>query len=824
MKKSFAISLFVLGGLFSAQQRIEVKSIKTNSPIDNAEITCNKKVVGKTNAKGIYNFNEKCRSIEVSAVGYYLEDADVTKKMVVYLTPEDKDINHISAVVISDKSDPKALALLKLVNDNYEKNSPNSLSSYAFKSYDKISLDLDKDSIDAFRSFNNERIDSLKQLPQFHKKDKKVKDSIRRIEISQLIGDSQMFLWERASEFLYSKKEGEKINILDNRVAGLKQPIYELLTLRSNRTRIPKEVKWDNKALYRFYLTDSIQIDGRENYVIKFREVNNKSQPNRRKFNGFIYIDKETYGIKKIQSDSKKLGEGFITSTWALHDEKWFLQEEDMKLRAGKIAFKTPKEQEKEFKNKKDKNKQKEEDKDSTEKKKFSNYVYLKSKYFDYESPIDDDPKRFKGYALDVKNTDGSQLHLYRQDSLNQRDLATYTKIDSVGKKYKLDQKVAILTNLVNGRIKVGMFNFDATKVVEYNKYEHLRLGMSVKLNEEFNKYISPDAYFAYGFRDHTWKYGLGVDFKTTLTRNSYFRVEYVNDVMASGRFSENLWSSRMRVMNSGINLNNQKYYHYDGYKISYEGDVTENFTVRVSAQRNNEKVKFEHNFAELGREFNNASTIVSLRYSPNSKSVMTPTGKLTFEQSYPEFYANYEQSYKALGGDFTFSRLDALATHRFTTKAGITNFMVYGGLVSGTAPIWHQFAMNGLSSGNEGYNFNITSFLGFATMQGGRYFNDRFVGGLVSQRLPFNFRTFGRNLSSFDVVYKGIIGNMKHPEIYQPQFERLNRLYQELGLEYNNFMSLPISLGFFYRVGYYQTSNFKDNFAVQLKFKLLGF
>lgn len=820
MKKSIAIALFTLGNFAWAQQRIEVRHSKTNAPVVGAEIVCQKKIVGKTNNKGVLTLQEKCRSIEVSAPGFYLEDAEVNKKTIVYLTPEDPDINHISAVTITDKSDPKALAILKKVNENYKNNSPNSLPSYTFKSYDKITFDLDQDSIKTYTDFNNHRLDSLKQLPEFYTKPKKVKDSLEAVYFSKLIGESKLFLWERVSEYLHSQNYGQKINILDNRMAGLNQPVYEFLALRSNRTRMPKEILEENRSLYRFFLTDSIEIDNRPTYVIRFREVNKKSQPHRRKFNGYIYIDQATYGIKKIESDSKKIGEGFITSVWTLYQDKWFLEKEDMKMRAGSFVFKDVKAEEENKKKKKEKSNEE----PKKEKIKFGNYIYMTSRYFGFQSPIEEDPKKFKGYSLDVVNSDGSLLNQYRQEPLTEREINTYTKIDSVGKKYKLDQKVNIARALFNGKLRYGIFDFDITKVIEYNNYERLRLGAAIKLNERFNKYISPDVYFAYGFGDHTWKYGLGVDIKTSLERHSFFRVEYADDVMASGRFNEVLWSTRMRIMNSGVNFNNRKYYHYNGFKLAYETDLGRSFVVKVSAKRMNERVKFEHDFADMGKDFNNTSTQITLRYSPNSKSMMTPSGKYMFEHTYPEVFVNYEKSYKALGGDFTFSKVDALVMHQHQSKLGLTNMMVYGGLVSGTAPIWHQFAMNGLSNGKEGLNYNITSFLGFATLEGGRYFNDRFVGGMISHRIPWYFKSFGKNVSSLDVVYKGVIGNMKHPEIYQPEFEKLNKLYQEVGLEYNNFLSTPFNLGFFYRVGHYHTSNFKDNFAIQLKFKLLGF
>ncbi|WP_336732974.1 hypothetical protein [Chryseobacterium sp. VD8] len=64
----------------------------------------------------------------------------------------------------------------------------------------------------------------------------------------------------------------------------------------------------------------------------------------------------------------------------------------------------------------------------------------------------------------------------------------------------------------------------------------------------------------------------------------------------------------------------------------------------------------------------------------------------------------------------------------------------------------------------------------------------------------------------------------MRHPDYHQFRFRPLNHLYQEVGLEWNNFLSTYFNLGLFYRVGYYTTPNFKQNFAIQFKLKILDF
>lgn len=814
MNKYYFLLFLVASTFLFSQSKIIIKDAETHIPVGNATVTCDHKILGKSDGSGTLQITTDCKKVTVSAPEYKEESLITDQVMEVFLVRREPKTKSIDPVVLTDKSDPRALEILQKVDDNYAQNSPQSLESYKYRSYEKISMDIDQDSIEDYRNYMTRRIDSLGKLPQMPMKPSAKKDSIQSLQLAQLAGESKMFLWERASETLYSKTYGEKINILDNRVSGLKQPLYELLAFRSNRNQIPKEIKEENRNLYRFFLTDSIEIDGRENYVIRFRQINSREARDRKKFNGYLYVDKVTYALKKIESHSNLANEGNITSIWIPVAGKWFLFKEDYKLKVSSNVFDIDLSL-----GQKDKPAKK---KDNG--KRFGTYAFATADYFDIKAPIEENAKDFKGYTIAVKNSDGKLLNEYRTEKLNEREETTYVKIDSLSSAYKLDRKAKGLAGLLKGKLRLGIVDFDLARIIGYNKYEHIRLGAGIKLNERFSRYISPDAYFAYGIYDKKFKFGAGVDVKTTLEKNSFFRLEYFNDVMAAGRFSENLWNFRMKIMNSGVDINNNVFYSYEGFKLSYENDITNGLTLNVAGKRSEEESKFDYNYKGLGNQFTITSATITLKYSPNSKNIMTPEGKYTYEQSLPEFYFNYEQGLKAWDGDFNFSRFDVFVTHNLKTKLGVTGIRAYGGLLTGDAPIWKNFTMNGLGSGRGNFNFNLASYLGFATMEGGKYYNDKFAGVYLTHRIPWYFKSFGKNVSSFDVIYRGIIGDMKNPENHQFKFESLNHLYNEVGLEWNNFLSSQFNLGFFYRVGYYNTPKFKDNFAIQFKLKLLGF
>lgn len=821
MNKIFSLVLLFCFSIVFSQNTLTVYRSDNQKPIKGAKVYCNDRLLGQTNDKGIITFTTKCPKVDVEINGFIGDEVVVDKVMELGLDRDNIKSNEIQGVVLTNESDPRALAIIDKVFKSFKDNSPNSLDSYSYKSYEKMSFDVDEDSIQDYTRFYNARQDSLSRLAnrKLPKKEKEIKDSIEGEQMMGVARDSKLFLWERAMQFLYSKKYGEKTNILDNRISGLKNPVYEMLALRSNRDKIPREILPENRSLYRYFLTDSIDIDGRDNFVIRFRQVDYKVPVNRRKYNGYLYIDKETYAIKKIESNSKVKTDGTITSVWIPINNKWFLKTENLKIKMGVSEFSTVE--------KKD-NETAEEKKERLDKiKRFGNYAYMKSDYFDFQTPVDFKASQFSGYTMSVKNADGSLLNQYRIDSLTAREKLTYVKVDSLGNKYTLDRKVKVLTSLLRAKFTVRMVDISPLQT-RYNKYEGFRPGASFKLNEKFNKYISPDVYLAYGFKDRALKYGAGVDVRTTLERNSFFRLEYYKDVMASGRFSQNLWNAKMQINNNGMSIQNDKYYKFDGFKFGYEVDLTNSLTLNVSAKKQNEEAGYPYEFMEESRRFENFSSLATIKFSPNSRNIMTPAGKYTYDQNFPEVFFNYEQGYKSLGGEFNYSRFDVLYTHQFRSSWGITQTRAFGGYYLGKAPIWHLFEMGGLD-GNSSTgilsNFSLTSYLGFATMTAGKYFNDKFAGYYVSHRIPWYFKSFGKNTSSFDFIYRGVIGDMKHPEYHQIEnFSPLDHLYQEVGFEYNNFLSSRFNLGLFYRVGYYATSNFKDNFGVQLKLKLLEF
>ncbi|AZA86359.1 hypothetical protein EG349_05950 [Chryseobacterium shandongense] len=813
----FPLFLFFTALVFG-QTQLKVFSKANKQPIYNAAVYCDDELLGKTDLNGTLSFKTKCKKVEILASNFEDVLADVRNTMEVAMQPLAEKRGNIDRVIINDKSDPRALKILDELNKRAKENSPKSLESYNFKSYTKFSLDLDKDSIDIYKNFLAVRKDSISKVDQkgFKQKEKEKKDSLIAEEFIDASAEGQLFLWEKASEYKYSKKFGEKTNIIDNRMSGFKNPIYEAMALNiSNLDRTPRQLRPENRDLFHYYLSDTIQLDGRQTYVIKFKEITDKKKQNPRKFNGKIYVDAESFALKKFESISKKINEGNIVSVWKPINNKWFVDYEDIRLKMGNTSFDVSK-----------KDSVKAGDTKKYNQKKFGNYLYVKNRFFDFDINEPQKASDFKGYSLEVKNSDGSLLQQYRTDSLTTRESNTYTKIDSFVQKHDFEKKLNTLTQLLRGNLRYKMIDFDLTKFISYDKYQGIRLGAGLKLNEKFSNTFSPDGYFGYGFKDHRWKYGLGLDVKLSDRKTSVFRVEYLDDVFAAGRFSNYMWDKMMKLSDINLDLHNDVFYSNQKWSASYLYDISNSLSMKIALNKEKQEALFDYQYKNLGNSFDNASAVLSLKFSPNDKNIMTPSGKYTYEKKYPQVFVNYEKGFNALGGDLDYNRLDALFIHQFRTKLGSTNIKLFGGLSSGSAPIWKNFEIAGQNDANIDHwysNISTPSNLGFATMPSGTFFADKFAGFKISQYLPFKFKTLGKRYSDIELEYQSAIGGFKNRQNHQFEFTALDHYYQEAGLIWNQFLGTGFGVGFSYRLGYYQTSEFKDNIGIKIKFNLLN-
>ncbi len=112
-KGFIVIIFFMMSFLGYSQLKIKVVDDTSQKPVSNAKISCDNKIIGYTNAQGFLEFKTECKDIEIDAEFYQKEIVSIESSMEVSLIRKSSKTTNIEAVVIEDKSDPRALEILK---------------------------------------------------------------------------------------------------------------------------------------------------------------------------------------------------------------------------------------------------------------------------------------------------------------------------------------------------------------------------------------------------------------------------------------------------------------------------------------------------------------------------------------------------------------------------------------------------------------------------------------------------------------------------------------------------------------------------------------
>ena len=116
----FSLFLFIFTFNFS-QNQLKLVNSKNQKPIYNASVYCEDNLLGKTDANGNLTFKTKCKKVEIFANNFEDKEVSVQKEMKVSLTPSKEKTGNIDKVILTDKSDAKALKILDEFNKNYKK-------------------------------------------------------------------------------------------------------------------------------------------------------------------------------------------------------------------------------------------------------------------------------------------------------------------------------------------------------------------------------------------------------------------------------------------------------------------------------------------------------------------------------------------------------------------------------------------------------------------------------------------------------------------------------------------------------------------------------
>lgn len=186
-----------------------------------------------------------------------------------------------------------------------------------------------------------------------------------------------------------------------------------------------------------------------------------------------------------------------------------------------------------------------------------------------------------------------------------------------------------------------------------------------------------------------------------------------------------------------------------------------------------------------------------------------------------PSFYLTAINGNKLLNGDFNFTRVSFTAEHQFyILPTRDTFFKLNLGTTLGKPPLWHTF--------NEGAKYNNNSIFDllsiggtdtFETMPPDAFYSTSFASLTLRQKL---FSLASKDRGSTYFVFKSMYGYLnKDKVLYNYNKVAPNKYYNEVGLEFRKLILNSLGVGVYYRLGAYNTHNFKEDFSIKATFDL---
>ncbi|MEY4433504.1 MAG: hypothetical protein RLZZ44_1638 [Bacteroidota bacterium] len=761
----------------------------------------------------------------ISYIGYEKKRIVVDKEKSFYPIFLELNTNHLQEVLIP-RENPAVAIIRKTIALKAQNNPEKRIPAFEFKCYNSLVITANPDSI-------NGKIDTLIT----NKKSVKIDSS--NYKFKKMIQKQHLFQTEKVSLYQY-KNNHLKETILGSKMAGLKQPIYEILGFKLQSFSIYDsnyelfETKYNspiaNDALkeYKYQLLDSTEIDGRSVYMIHFK---NKKKNRAQGLEGVLYIDQNTFAIAKAVMRIRGVLDisGTHDFRFLPHEKVWFPtsksfkivkgnNDDDLKLLGGTIQFEG--DTEKDFK---------------PRKKGASDFIYLFSKSANFEIQLNLPIELKKGaIALEISKEASDRKeefwNTYRKDSLDIRSKRTYAVLDSIAKKNNLELKITVGRRLINGFIPAGPIDLDLRKFFSFNNYEGFRLGLGGTTNDRFSKAIRVEGYTAYGTKDGTFKYSIGIGTRLSEPTNSWIGIAYTDDV-------REIASTVYAIEKRGFKIydprpfNISTFYNYKNWRAYFESKFipkTESIWEVATAKV---EPKFGYSYHLNGKTYTNynmTTAMVSLRWSPFSDYMQTPTGRVEVEKRFPNFTFQLTKSItNGSLNDFDFGKIDLKTEYEKKQLNGQkTSLLVQGGYTFGNLPLTHLYSIspNNITKETILQRVTIAGKNSFETMFYNEFFSSEYV--YVQMKHGFQRITLFKKIKpSFVFVTRMAWGNLHHAERHVGlDFKTLNKGYFESGVELNQIYK-GLGLVGFYRYGPNGLLKLEDNLAVKISYILdLGF
>ena len=828
----YVLLLFPLLSISQNQIQGIILDSKTSQPLPFATITTSSNFGTLTDVDGkfLIKSTKSMTQISISYVGYESLIFPITKDekfIKISLKPK---IESLKEVQIIARENPALQIVRNTIKNKPENDIEKSLNSFKFNTYNKILVTANPDSISG-------NIDSVFVLKDGKKQFKKLDSS--NFKFKKEIDKSHLYISEKISEFQFQKGKGKKEVILASRMAGLKQPIYELLAVTFQDlsfyneyyvlagTKYINPIADDALKTYNYKILDTVKTASGSSILIYFKPKEKKEILG---IEGVLYIDSKSFALTKAIAELKGMINVKATQNYSYlkSNNIWFPQEMDVVLKkgdnnerislfGGTIKFGE---------------KKKNDSIASTKTKGEGDVTYFISKATNSNIEINT-PIVVKSAAPTIQFNDDAAKKKedfwdrYRTDSITERGKNTYKRLDSIVEVEgdDVEKKINIARNLLKGIYSTKYINLNLGKIINFNNYEGFRLGFGGETNSNFSSIIKLESYVAYGIKDQDFKYTLGSSFRLNKNTNTWIGANYTNDIKEAASLDFIAINTSFSLLNLR-NLFLDQFYNYKTYSLHLNHDIRPNLEAEFQLSTGDYNPLFDYQFISSDKnlsEYNLTTAIFGFQFNPKSTYMNSPIGKLTLKNEFPQFTFQVTKSFENVwNGDFNFTQVNFRTTHQIKRLQKATTYIVAeGGIVFGAAPISHLFNATPNASFKNPWakRIGFSSKNSFETMGYNEFISDRFAAIHIKHELkPFNFGPKFKPQLIF--ATSAAIGDIENPTYHNGlAFKSLKNGYLESGLELKSLFK-GFGLGTFYRYGANSNAEWSDNLALKINYK----
>lgn len=731
--------------------------------------------------------------LTISRIGYrskQIRSSDLPDT--VFLTPVAAALQKV-IVKASDQSDPRADWIIRQAISHKPANNPDNLSSYTYTSYNKLVADLVAKAGTPGPSGNPPIV--------INPNDSRPRHS---------------FLIESVIDHAYKSPLLRQETVKAQKITGLKQGwLLGLATQLQYFSFYPDNfsllgVQYFNpvsgkyRGDYVFHLIDSLQDeDGSLTWIISFR-------PRRDKFGiellkGELHIHENDFGIVNVIASPLTNNGMFNISFRQQYRQvkgRWFPAQLNtdiiMTLSQGN---------------------------DSSG----SMNMVINARTYLQDIALDSlrSGKRFGNYqytiAPDADEQSPGYWDRHRAIKLDSLDLNTYHYMDSLVKNNpdlrKATIKTDVIGDLLNGQIPIGKINLRIGQLINYNRYEGLRLGAGFVTNSRFSKDLRLGAYAGYGFGDKSVKYGGLLEFLSGHDKEVTYGIRYAQDIELIG--SNSFKSAPLINFQSLLSKHADSLQKVEIYRTGWLGKVIQtrffvDYQNRIFTQGYHfldpVKQSIQYNglhLAEAGAYF-----------STDFKQGLLKLGNLTInslENQHKSFLELEIKGGKALdaGASVSYQKVEARYTQRWSLgRPGKILATLEGGKVWGDLPYGMLFSNLGTYD-----RFSVVIPATFQTMGWNEFVNDAYAALFLNYETGYLIQRHERYGLSLLLAQNTGIGALASPQLQVGiPANAMNRLYTEAGFGIRlRTTKRNYGLMAFYRYGNYQLNKSADNFSVRV-------